>query len=552
MKHHFLQSALIASALVLLTGAHAQTDNRPVVRVAVQQVANSGTLTPLREQSNVGSRMFPMIYAGLIELNLQTDLSLKPGLATSWKRIDDYTIELKLRQGVKFHNGDEMTSEDVAFTYGPEYMFGATKPLVIGQIPSTIATSTNQTPATAVKLPAATLPPEVPAVARRLFPSLSQVKVIDKYTVRFINMAPDLTLEGRIARSSEIISKRAFLAAKDWPSWARAPVGAGPYKVKEFKPDNMLVLAAHDAYFAGKPNVKEIRYMVVPEVSGRVNGLLSGEYDFVTDIPPDQIKTIEANPKFEVVGGPVLNHRIIVFDKNHPQLANPKIRLALAHAIDRDAIVKSLWGNRTSVPAGLQWEYYGPMFQKNWTVPKYDPALATRLVKESGYKGDPIPFRVLNNYYTNQVQTAQVLTEMWRAVGLNVDMQMKENWGQILETANSARGIRDWSNSAPFNDPVSSMVSQHGPNGQQQQAGEWRNDEFNTLSALLETSTSMDNRSRAFQRMLEIAEREDPAYTVLHRNVVFYGKRKDIQWKWSPTFTMDFRADNLRMPSDGK
>lgn len=101
MKHNFLQSALIASALVLLTGAHAQTDNRPVVRVAVQQVANSGTLTPLREQSNVGSRMFPMIYAGLIELNLQTDLSLKPGLATSWKRIDDYTIELKLRQGVK-------------------------------------------------------------------------------------------------------------------------------------------------------------------------------------------------------------------------------------------------------------------------------------------------------------------------------------------------------------------------------------------------------------------------------------------------------------------
>lgn len=552
MKHHFLQSALVASALVLLTAAHAQTDNRPVVRVAVQQVANSGTLTPLREQSNVGSRMFPMIYAGLIELNLQGDLSLKPGLATSWKRIDDYTVELKLRKGVKFHNGDELTSEDVAFTYSPEYMFGATKPLVVGQIPSTIATSTNQTPATAVKLPAATLPPEVPAVARRLFPSLSEVKVIDKYTVRFINSAPDLTLEGRIARSSEIISKRAFFAAKDWPTWARNPVAAGPYKVKEFKPDNMLVLAAHDAYFAGKPNVKEIRYQVVPEVSGRVNGLLSGEYDFVTDIPPDQIKTIEANPKFEVVGGPVLNHRIIVFDKNHPQLANPKIRLALAHAIDRDAIVKSLWGNRTSVPSGLQWEYYGPMFQKNWTVPKYDPALATRLVKESGYKGEPIPLRVLNNYYTNQVQTAQVLTEMWRAVGLNVDMQIKENWGQILETANSARGIRDWSNSAPFNDPVSSIVSQHGPNGQQQQAGEWRNDEFNTLSSLLETSTSMDNRSRAFQRMLEIAEREDPAYTVLHRNVVFYGKRKDIQWKWSPTFTMDFRADNLRMPSDGK
>jgi peptide/nickel transport system substrate-binding protein len=552
MKIHFLKVILISLCAVLLQNVYAEPDNRPALRVAVQQVANSGTLTPLREQSNVGSRSFPMIYAGLIELNRQGDLSLKPALASSWKRIDDYTLELKLRKGVKFHNGEELTSEDVAFTFGPEYMFGNTKPLVVGQVASTIATTTNQTPASAVKLPAATLPPEVPAVARRLWPSLVQVKAIDKYTVRFINAAPDLTLEGRIARSSEIISKKAFLAAKDWASWARMPVAAGPFKVKEFKPDNYLVLAAHDEYFGSKPSIREVRYQVVPEVSGRVNGLLSGEYDFVTDIPPDQIKTIEANAKFEVVGGPVLNHRIIVFDKNHPQLANPKIRQAMTHAIDRDAIVKSLWGNRTTVPAGLQWEYYGPMFQKNWTVPKYDPALAIRLVKESGYKGEPIPFRVLNNYYTNQVQTAQVLTEMWRAVGLNVDMQMKENWGQIFETANSARGVRDWSNSAPYNDPVSSLVSQHGPNGQQQQMGEWKNNEFNTLSGLMETSTSMDNRQRAFGRMLEIAEREDPAFTVLHRNVVFYGKRKDIQWKWSPTFTMDFNADNLRMPVKGK
>ena len=552
MKYHLFKTLLLVSSMAVVTHVGAQTDSRPTVRVAVQQVANSGTLTPLREQSNVGSRSFPMIYAGLIELDRQGDLSLKPGLATSWKRIDDFTVELKLRKGVKFHNGDEMTADDVAFTFGPEYMFGSTKPLVVGQVAATIATTTNQTPATAVKLPAATLPPEVPAVARRMWPSLAQVKVIDKYTVRFINLAPDLTLEGRLARSSEIISKRAFLEAKDWASWARSPVAAGPFKIKEFKPDNSLVLTAHDAYFAGKPNVKEVRYQVVPEVSGRVNGLLSGEYDFVTDIPPDQIKTIEANPKFEVVGGPVLNHRIIVFDKNHPQMANPKIRLAMAHAIDRDAIVKSLWGNRTTVPAGLQWEYYGPMFQKNWSVPKYDPALAARLVKEAGYKGEPIPFRVLNNYYTNQVQTAQVLAEMWRAVGLNVDMQMKENWGQIFETASSSRGVRDWSNSAPFNDPVSSIVNQHGPNGQQQQMGEWRNSEFNTLSTLLETSTNMDNRGRAFRRMLEIAEREDPAYTVLHRNVVFYGKRKDIQWKWSPTFTMDFRAANLIMPVSGK
>ena len=84
-------------------------------------------------------------------------------------------------------------------------------------------------------------------------------------------------------------------------------------------------------------------------------------------MPPDQIRTVEANPKFEVVGGPVLNHRLVVFDKNHPQLADPRVRRAMTHAIDRDAIIEALWDKRTSVPAGLQWEYYADMFQKDWT-----------------------------------------------------------------------------------------------------------------------------------------------------------------------------------------
>ncbi|MCH2395864.1 ABC transporter substrate-binding protein [Oceanibaculum sp.] len=535
------------SVAALMAPGTARADDRPVVRVAVQQVVNSGALTPLREQSNVGARIFPMIFSPLIDLDRQGDLAPVPGLAESWKRIDDKTVELKLRQGATFHNGDEVTAEDVAFSFGKERMFGDKPPRRAGQDDKTIKSDDSKTLFTTTNTQAGPeLPPEVPAIARRLWPSLERVEVVDKYTVRFVNAVPDVTMEGRLARmGSQIISKRAFLEAKDWMSWARNPVSAGPFKIKEFRPDNVLVLEAHDAYFNGKPTVKEVRYTVVPEVPGRVNGLLSGEYDFASDIPPDQIATIEANDKFEVVGGPVLNHRLIVFDKNHPQLADPRIRQALTHAMDRQAIVEALWGGRTSVPKGLQWEYYADMFHADWSVPEYNPELAKKLVKESGYKGEPIPFRVTNNYYTNQVQTAQILTEMWRSVGLNVEIQMKENWQQIFDR-NEPRAIRDWSNSAPFSDPVSSIVNQHGPNGQQQQVGEWTNEEFNKLSGVLETSTNHDERRKAFRRMLEIAEREDPAYTVLHRNVVFYGKRKDIEWKWSPTFAMDFRADNIR------
>ena len=227
-----------------------------------------------------------------------------------------------------------------------------------------------------------------------------------------------------------------------------------------------------------------------------------------------------------------------------PQLANPLVRRAFTHAIDRQAIVDSLWAGRTRVPRGLQWEFYGDMFQSDWNVPEFNPKLAQDLLRQANYKGDQIPYRLLNNYYTNQVATAQVLVEMWKAVGLNVQIETKENWTQIMER-NDTRGVRDWSNSAAFNDPVSSLVAQHGPNGQQQQIGEWTNAELNQLSEFLETSTERDARRKAFRRMLEIAEREDPAYTVLHQNATFTAKPKAIKWKASPAFAMDFRPGSF-------
>src|SRR3546814_4009051 len=89
--------------------------------------------------------------------------------------------------------------------------------------------------------------------------------------------------------------------------------------------------------------------------------------------------------------------------------------------------------------------------------------------------------------------------------------------------------ISDWSSDVCSSDldPISSIVNQHGPNGQQQQTKEWENDEMNRLSVAMETETDMPKRKAMFKRMLEICEREDPAYTVLHQNATFTGKRKD-------------------------
>jgi peptide/nickel transport system substrate-binding protein len=528
--------AAAAASLILPRFAIAQAD-RPSITIAVQKIVNSNTLDVLREQSNVGERVFfGAIWESLIGRDLRAQLQAKPLLATEWKRIDDQTVELKLREGVKFHNGDEMTAEDVVFTFSRERMFGDTEPKNRSTIKAFEAIPTPR--------PGKELPPEVPAVARRAWPDLARVDIIDKYTVRFVNATPDVTLEGRLLRyGSDIMSRRGWEESASYLEWARKPVTTGPYKVEKFVPDTELLLVSHDDYWGGLPPLKSIRFVEVPEVASRVNGLLSGEYQFACDIPPDLIGEIESNAAFEVQGGTILNHRLTVFDKNHAQLADPRVRRAMTHAIDRQAIVDSLWAGRTVVPAGLQWPYYDDMFHADWTVPEFNPELAMGLLKEAGYKGDVIPYRLLNNYYTNQNATAQILVEMWKAVGLNVQIESKENWSQIMERG-EGRAVRDWSNSAPFNDPVSSIVNQHGPNGQQQ-IGEWTNAEMNELCLFLETSLDRAARRKAFRRMLEICEREDPAFTVLHQNATFTAKPKSIQWKASPAFAMDFGPGNF-------
>lgn len=533
-RHALGLAAGAASTLTLPRFAIAQADNRPSITIAVQKIANSNTLETLREQSNVGSRTFHSYAEPLIDTDWVGDLSLRPGLASAWRRIDDRTVELMLREGVKFHNGETMSAEDVAFSFGNERMWGgAAQAGSAGLFGSVTAGAAGKQP-----------PAEVVAVARRAYPGFERIEIVDARTVRFVNKTPDVTLEGRISRNvGVIVSRKAFSEAATWLEWARKPVGTGPYRIGEFRPDQSLTLLAHDEYWGGRPPLKQIRFVEVPETASRINGLRSGEYDFACDIPPDQISEIEKSPRHEVLGGLIGNHRLTVFDKTHPQLENPLIRRAFTHAIDRQAIVDALWGGRTRVPRGLQFEFYGAMFHPDWSVPAFDMAEARRLVKASGYKGEPIPYRLLSNYYTNQVATAQVLVESWREAGINVQIETKENFPQVLAKGPS-RAVRDWSNSASFNDPVSSLAAQHGPTGQQWQIGEWRNDEMGRLSEELETSTDMARRKAAFRRMLEICEREDPAYTVLHQTANFTAKRKDIAWKASQGFVMDFRESN--------
>ncbi len=530
-RRRALQTAVIGAA-TLPRFAIGQSDARPSITVAVQKISTSATLETLREQSNVGTRIFSSFLECPVFVDWTGGMGKIPGLATSWRRISDTTLELTLREGVRFHNGETLTAEDVAFSFGADRMWGGTSADGRGMFVSTTAGA-------ATKLP----PPEAAAIAKASFPGFDRIEIVNRNTVRFVNKTPDVTIEARLTRNTAaIISGRAFADAPSWLDWARKPVGTGPYKVRLYRPDQDLVLDAHDEYWGGRPPLKSIRFVEVPDVSARVNGLLAGDYDFAADLPPDQIGAVEANPRYQVVGGKINNIRISVWDKFNPALANPLVRRALTHAVDRQSIVDALWQGRTEVPRGMQWEFYGDMYLADWSAPKFDPALARQLLKDANYKGERIEYQLLNNYYTNQTASAQILVEGWRQVGLNVELSMKENWGQILGRF-PGRGICDNSNSAWFGDPVAS-ISSVGPGGQTWEAGQWRNDEAAAALVALQSGTDMALRRRAFRRILELVEREDPGYTVLHQNANFTGKRKDIAWKAGQSFVMNFGPGN--------
>ena len=491
-------------------GELAQRDGRPALTVAVQKISNSGTLEPLREQSsNAGEHWMGAMLEAPIGRNQQHWLERVPGIAAA-RRVSDRVVDLELRPGVRFHGGGVLTADDVAWNFG-------------------------------ARVSGAGVPGDLVAVARRHFPVLDRVEAVGPLTVRFTCGAPDITLEGRLAAGgAEIVDPQSFRG--DWAAYARAPGGTGPYKLREFRPDVSLTLEAHDEYWGGKPPCRSVRFLEVPEAAARVNGLLSGEYDLACDIPPDQVAEVEAGGRHLVRGGPVPNHRIVNFDKHHPALADPRVRLAMAQAVDGRAIVDALWAGRTVVPPGLQFPFYGAMLVEGWEVPAFDPAAARALLRGAGYRGDAIPYRIRNDYYPAERATAELLVSMWADVGLNVLLSVHENWSGVLAQGGSggtARGMRDWSNSATFDDPVSSIVNQEGPDGAQQAAGEWANADMNRLCGQMQSATDIAARRVMFARMLSICEREDPAYIVLHQTANFVGVRKDLRWPGTASFYVD-------------
>lgn len=468
-------------------------------------------LDPMAANSTPNERISNNLVEGLVEWDPHS-ATLKPMLAESWEVLDDQTIEFVLRQGVKCHDGQDFTAEDVAVSLGPKRFRG-----------------------------------DVPGwgIARGFLGNIADVEVLDSHRLRLHSDIPDpLMLQRMGTWMSQMICKEAFLAAS-WEDWGKAVVGTGPYRIAELRTGEFIRLERFDGYWGDPAPADSVTFTAVPEMAARVSGLLTGEYDIISEVVPDQFASIEGSGVAEVAGGPVETIRVLLFDSNHPVLADPRVRQALSYAIDRELIVESIMHDRTEVPHSMQFEAYGDMFIGEHQSIGFDPDKARELLAAAGYAGEPISYRFRQDFYTAEVMTAQILQAMWRDVGLNIELEMHESAASIIgPNSGPGRGIFNLSNGGYWNDPVGMLWRLYQDGSLIPSYGIWNNAEFNELGEDL-LSTDAERRRAAFARMLEIYEHDDPPGTFLHTHALFYGKRASLDWTAHTTAFMDLRAGNL-------
>ena len=362
--------------------------------------------------------------------------------------------------------------------------------------------------------------------------------------------APDPMIERRFsARTSEIISEDGWKAAGGWEKWLKAPVGTGPYRIASFKTGNRLELTRFDGYWGKTAPAAKVSFVEVPELSARVAGLRSGEFDLITEVPPDQVKPLSADGRIDVTGGAIDNIYGLVFDcKSSAVMQSKELRQAILHAIDRDILVNALFAGRTSTAANFQSKSFGELYLTTAGEKLYDPAKARALVKASGYKGEPIVWRIQAGYYTQELVVTQAVASMLKAAGLNVKIEVKENWTQV-EAPGRDRMINNASFSAYYPDPVAQLWRRLKPssfwvqNGYVADSAEYRR--FCELGEKLETSVDPAERKAAWGEMLKVFS-QNPWACPLYSLPMLYAKQKNVVWEASALQgSLDLSAENL-------
>ena len=379
---------------------------------------------PSIDASNAGGQFSYSIFDTLIERDPYNPGVFLPGLATEWEMVEPTVMELTLREGVLFHNGDTFDAEDVAATLNPVFQRTWAR------------TGT---------------------VYGRFMYNFKEVEIVDPMTVRVHTHRPDPLIETLLSARNAGMKSKTRMDEVGLEDYGILPIGAGPYKVTGFEPNQELVLERFEEYWGEPAPLDKVTFIRIPEVSNRITALVTGEVDMVSELPPDQMPLIDNEESLKRVDVTWNMFHVLVFNQSNPVMADQKLRQALKLAIDLDTITEGLWrGRGISGSAGHQFPAYGSMYIDGLEVSPFDPEKAKELLAQSSYDGTPIELPLYPYYYLYGPLAGQAIAEYWQEIGVNVDLKMVDV-GSLTVDMDPEVMVRQWSNPMYYNDIMGGM-----------------------------------------------------------------------------------------------
>ncbi|MFT8246636.1 ABC transporter substrate-binding protein [Roseomonas sp. BN140053] len=361
--------------------AHGQGSAGADFELSIAAGADPVSLDPRKTWVAQGYSMNAHVFEPLVFRKEQDgNVQLVPVLAESWTQTGPTTLEIKIRQGVKFQNGEPLDAAAVAYT-----LTSIMDPAFV----TNLKTWTSDIESVAVKDPS-TLVITTKYRTRGLLNSLAQVP---------------------------IVAPRA--AQEQGAAFERRPVGTGPYRYTNYVPSSLVVVERYDGYWGSPGKAKKLTFRIMPENSVRLAALQAGEVQLAENLPPDKMDAIRSTSGLAVVYTATLRVDYLVLNFRNPIMANRAFREALSLAIDRNSLVKNLLGGTTRVANSIS-----PPGTTGYdaSLPDYEfnLARAKELLKEAGYTGQPITMGAPVGRYSMDKQVNEAIAGMFRNAGLNI------------------------------------------------------------------------------------------------------------------------------------
>ena len=354
------------------------------------QGADVTSLDPHQGKETPAVQVNTQIFDTLVTVDPETN-EVVPQIAESWEQTDDQTYVFKIREGIKFHDGSDLTAEDVKFSLDRARNSAAVSYIVN---------------------------------------FIEEVTVDDDHTVTVKTTAPYAPTLRNLAIPFAAIVPKAVVEV-DENAFIQNPVGSGPYKFVEWNHGDHVTLKAFDDYYAGKPETENLIMKVIPETSQRTIALETGEVDLAYDLAVNDIPKVNSDDKLTVYEIPSLTCWYVSMNMNKKPFDNPKVREAMSMAIDRQTIIDTInAGSGQTADAIIAPAVFG---YYSTGVKEYNPTKAKELLAEAGYpNGFSTTLWVNDNQ--SRIEMCQAMQAMLLEVGVQCNLEVLEFGSFISRT----------------------------------------------------------------------------------------------------------------------